>query len=51
MAYSNECPNCGANLDPNEVCDCTENTEEIGVTENVQLCNIKENENGLFCVS
>ena len=22
MAYSNECPLCGANLDPGEKCDC-----------------------------
>lgn len=22
MSYSNECPHCGANLDPGEKCDC-----------------------------
>lgn len=22
MAYHNTCPNCGANLDPGESCDC-----------------------------
>jgi hypothetical protein len=22
MAYSNQCPYCGANLDPGEKCDC-----------------------------
>ena len=34
MAYSNECPNCGANLDPNEQCDCVKNTEEREVIDN-----------------
>ena len=24
MAYYNECPNCGASLDPGEKCDCQE---------------------------
>lgn len=28
MPYSNECPLCGANLDPCEKCDCTERKEE-----------------------
>lgn len=28
MPYSNECPLCGANLDPCEKCDCTKRKEE-----------------------
>lgn len=30
MSYYVTCPNCGANLDPGEKCDCTKqlNTEE-----------------------
>lgn len=28
MAYSNQCPICGANLDPGEKCDCEENKKE-----------------------
>lgn len=27
MAYFNTCPNCGANLDPGEPCDCVENKQ------------------------
>jgi len=28
MAYSNECPYCGANLDPGEHCNCIEEKAE-----------------------
>lgn len=28
MAYCNECPHCGANLDPGEHCNCKEVSEE-----------------------
>lgn len=24
MAYSRKCPNCGAYLDPGEICDCAD---------------------------
>ena len=34
MAYYYTCPNCGANLDPNEKCDCE--NEKTGEDENVQ---------------
>lgn len=33
MAYFNECPNCGANLDPCEKCDC-EMSEKERIDEN-----------------
>ena len=39
MAYSNECPFCGANLDPNEKCDCQEHDAE---KEKVQTENKKD---------
>ena len=29
MAYYVTCPNCGANLDPNESCDCKENAPKM----------------------
>lgn len=28
MAYYNTCPNCGANLDPGEPCDCEKERED-----------------------
>lgn len=28
MAFYNVCPKCGANLDPNERCDCEETAEK-----------------------
>ena len=28
MAYYNTCPNCGANLDPGESCDCIKEKEK-----------------------
>lgn len=28
MAYYYTCPNCGANLDPNEKCDCENDENE-----------------------
>lgn len=28
MAFYNVCPKCGANLDPNERCDCEETEEK-----------------------
>lgn len=28
MAYCNECPHCGANLDPGEHCNCKEEVAE-----------------------
>jgi len=32
MAYYNKCPNCGANLDPGETCDCMEHEPEESST-------------------
>lgn len=29
MSYYNTCPECGANLDPGEKCDCRSSTEPI----------------------
>jgi len=29
MAYYNECPRCGAHLDPGEHCDCQANIEPV----------------------
>ena len=69
MGYGNECPRCGASLDPGERCDCTENadrtynanvivwrdctekTDRIEVADDVQLCNVGDDKNRLFCVS
>lgn len=32
MAYYNVCPDCGANLDPGELCDCNnEKTEKMEI--------------------
>ena len=40
MPYYDTCPDCGANLDPGEKCDCKcdkkENTDTKGVNENVR---------------
>jgi len=34
MSYYNECPNCGAHLDPGEKCDCEkENASTAGTAE------------------
>lgn len=38
MSYYRTCPNCGANLDPGEHCDCQDKKEELpGATNTEQL--------------
>ena len=40
MAYYTTCPNCGANLDPGEKCDCyLENKEQVTKPENKRISN------------
>ncbi len=38
MAYYNTCPDCGANLDPGERCDCTKEKSACVGTQNGQKC-------------
>lgn len=52
MKYYHECPYCGLNLDPCEICDCVlkQNNENYGIRNarngNYKLIYKKENKNG-----
>lgn len=36
MSYYYKCPNCGANLDPGEICECNTENQNYNVTENCE---------------
>lgn len=38
MAYFNECPDCGAALDPGEQCDCKKEKAASAATEHGKEC-------------
>ncbi len=50
MAYYNECPICGANLDPGEVCYCLEEHKKRGEENNVKLRKNGKNKGRLLCL-
>ena len=41
MAYFNTCPECGANLDPGETCNCKRKKSEAAATDNGHSKNIQ----------
>ena len=48
--YYNECPMCGAALDPGEKCnDCAEREKRIHILENRIKENVQISKNGQFC--
>lgn len=50
MAYYNECPNCGAHLDPGERCDCEANKEPVAMRIIVKRAEemIRQEKNGQY---
>ena len=50
MAYYNECPRCGAHLDPGEHCDCQANKEPVAAKITVKRADemLRMEKNGQF---
>ena len=42
MSYFRQCPHCGANLDPGEVCECRKVTTEAPKKKEKQILSFRE---------